>query len=81
MVKKLKKSKKINAGANLKEIRLELGLSQQEVGDLVGTGQSYISAIENSRQDFRAALARNLIKAFKKNYKRTISPIDFGLED
>lgn len=79
MVKKIKARN--NPGANLKRIRLELGLAQQAVGDLIGTGQSYISAIESGKQNFTPIFARNLIKEFKKKYKLVISPNEFGLTD
>jgi DNA-binding XRE family transcriptional regulator len=82
MVKKVRKSKisKV-AGTNLKRIRKELKLSQQAVADMIGSAQTYISLIERGSRDMTASFARELIKGFKKNHKRSVSPQDFGLTE
>jgi cytoskeletal protein RodZ len=72
------KEKKI--GLKLREVRLSLGLSQDNVGDILGCVQSYISAIENGHMPLTPAFARVLIKGFKSKYKKVVRPEEFGLD-
>jgi putative transcriptional regulator len=48
----------------LSELRLERGLSQDELGALVGVSRQTINAIERGRYDPRLALAFRLAECF-----------------
>ncbi len=41
-------------GQKLREVRLKRGISQQEVADLLGTTQNYISRYETGKHDIPA---------------------------
>jgi DNA-binding XRE family transcriptional regulator len=49
-------------GALLLEKRLELGLTQQELADKVGTTKSYISKIENNIKEARISTVQKIVE-------------------
>lgn len=49
-------------GALLLEKRLELGLTQQELADKVGTTKSYISKIENNLKEARISTVQKIVE-------------------
>lgn len=56
----------------LKEARIEVGLSQQQVAEKLGKPQSYISKIESGERRLDVAE----MKSFSKVYKK---PVDYFL--
>ena len=81
MAKQTLTKKQMQYGKNLKAVRLRANIPQQDVGDILGCAQSYISAMENGSQLFRQAFWPVLIKEFRKKYKITIDPTDFSMVD
>ena len=51
----------------LKEARLEVGLSQQEVADKLNKPQSYISKIESGERRLDVAEIKSFASIYKKN--------------
>lgn len=49
-------------GTLAKELRIQAGLSQSEVADLVGSSQPNISAVENGRGTRYVSVAMNIIQ-------------------
>ncbi len=49
-------------GAMLHEARLEMGLTQQELADKVGTTKSYISKIENNIKEARISTLQKIVE-------------------
>lgn len=41
----------MNIGANIKEYRIQAGLTQRELAEKIGLGQSMLSQIEQNRAD------------------------------
>ncbi len=54
---------------NLKEIRIEKGLSQQQLADLVGVSRNTISSIETGQFNPTAKLALILCVAMDKKFE------------
>lgn len=54
---------------NLKEVRTELGLSQQKLADLVGVSRNTISSIETGQFNPTAKLALILCIALDKKFE------------
>ena len=54
---------------NLKEIRIEKGLSQQQLADLVGVSRNTISSIETGQFNPTAKLALILCVALDKKFE------------
>lgn len=53
---------KTKVGKLIRETRLKLGLSQQELAIISGTSRSYISRIENDRSDIELATLRKIVE-------------------
>lgn len=51
---------------NLKHIRKQLGLSQAELGELIGVSQGNVSHCELQRQEVSPEMARRVIAAAKE---------------
>lgn len=51
----------------LREARLEVGLSQQDVADKLGKPQSYISKIESGERRLDVAEIKKFASIYKKN--------------
>jgi DNA-binding XRE family transcriptional regulator len=52
----------IKIGRLIKETRLKIGMSQQELALVSGTSRTYISRIENDRSDIELATLRKIIE-------------------
>lgn len=52
----------IRIGRLIKETRLKIGMSQQELALVSGTSRTYISRIENDRSDIELATLRKIIE-------------------
>jgi DNA-binding XRE family transcriptional regulator len=49
-------------GAMIQETRLELGMTQEELAEKVGTTKSYISKIENNLKEARISTLQKIIE-------------------
>lgn len=65
MVKKFSKVFHKKFGQRVKFLRLEKGLTQEELSFEIGTDNSYISNIENARNDIPLSRVRLIAKALK----------------
>lgn len=54
-------------GSRIKEIRLELRLSQEEFGNIFDSGKSYISAVENDNSKLSLESLVKLLLNYKVN--------------
>lgn len=54
-------------GKRIKEVRSILNLSQEEFGSLLGSGKSYISAVENDKSKLSVENLVKLLVNFKVN--------------
>lgn len=54
-------------GARLREARLAIGMTQQEVADVVGASQSYISRLEHGRENPLLTTCARLAEAVEKD--------------
>ncbi|MBU3948230.1 MAG: helix-turn-helix domain-containing protein [Proteobacteria bacterium] len=60
-------------GVLLKQARLEAGLTQQEVADILNTKKSAISRIENHAEDIRLSTLVNYAHAVGKNLQLKVA--------
>ena len=49
-------------GAMIQELRIESGLTQQQLADKCGTTKTYISRIENNASDIRLSTLRRIVR-------------------
>ena len=49
-------------GALIQEARLEMGLTQEELAEKVGTSKSYISKIENNIKEVRISTLQKIVE-------------------
>ena len=62
--------KEYRSGASaLRGYRYREDLKQDELAKLLGTKQSYISALENAKEPIGKAMAKKLAEIFKTNYR------------
>lgn len=69
MVKKFSKVFHKKFGKRLRELRLERGLTQEELSLEIGTDNSYISNIENARYDIPLSRVRLIANALHTDIK------------
>ncbi|MDO5847995.1 MAG: helix-turn-helix transcriptional regulator [Methanobrevibacter sp.] len=61
---------------NIKELRKEVGLSQQKLGDLVGVTRQTINALENARYNPSLLLAYKITKILEKDLIEEVFILD-----
>ena len=54
-------------GKRIKEIRKKLHLSQEELGEILGSGKSYISAVENDKSKLSVESLVKLLVNYQVN--------------
>lgn len=67
-VKRIKKKDNVLLGANIRDTRAEIGLSQKEMGDLLGFSQGKISLIERGKVD--EATAKEILRVLEEESKK-----------
>ncbi|MBE8712722.1 helix-turn-helix domain-containing protein [Sphingobacterium hungaricum] len=64
-------------GAMIQELRVEQGLTQEQLAQKCGTTKTYISRIENNASDIRlSTLMRIINQGFGRHLKLNISVVD-----
>lgn len=69
MVKKFSKVFHKKFGKRLRELRLDKGITQEELSLEIGTDNSYISNIENARYDIPLSRVRMIAQALQIDIK------------
>lgn len=67
MEERIKEAVLLNMTNNLPTLRCKLGVSQEELAEMVGVSRSTISNIENKRQPLQWSLFLSLLLIFIKN--------------
>lgn len=60
----------------IRQFRQKLGMTQQELADLVGVTRQTVNALENARYNPSLLLAHNITKALGKKYIEDIFIFD-----
>lgn len=69
---------------NLKEIRIQVGLTQEQLADAMGTSKTYISQLENGTRNIdtiRQSTMQKLCGALNCNPEDLIVPIEFKYDE
>jgi len=61
-----------NLGELIKEVRIQRGLTQEQLAEKVGMNKSYISRIENSAKDIRFSTLLKIIGAMDARFRYAI---------
>ncbi|MFN8290249.1 MAG: helix-turn-helix transcriptional regulator [Chitinophagaceae bacterium] len=59
---------KQKVGQRIKQLRQELGLSQEALGLEAGVDRTYVSDVENGRRNVSVDILERLIKALKSSF-------------
>lgn len=59
----------INIGAEIKQVRLKAGLTQEQLADLIGSYKANISRIESGEQNVTIIMLEKIAKALKRKMK------------
>jgi transcriptional regulator with XRE-family HTH domain len=57
------------AWIDLRKLRTEHGLIQEEASEKMGVTRAYLSAIENGRRDFSLRMIQAIIRVFNVKYE------------
>jgi transcriptional regulator with XRE-family HTH domain len=71
----------INIGDNLRKLRIQKGLSQKEVADLMGVATTQYGRIENGKTTPTIASLFKVSKALKVNIRTFIGPLEIVDQD
>ncbi|MFZ9847360.1 MAG: helix-turn-helix domain-containing protein [Flavobacteriales bacterium] len=71
----------INIGDNLRKLRIQKGLSQKEVADLMGVATTQYGRIENGKTTPTIASLFKVSKALKVNIRTFIGPLEIADQD
>lgn len=59
---------KLKIGQRIRQIRTEMGISQEALGLEAGVDRTYVSDVENGRRNVSMEILEKLIKALKSNF-------------
>lgn len=68
---------KQKVGQRIKQLRQELGLSQEGLGLEAGVDRTYVSDVENGRRNVSVDILERLIKALKINFAEFFASKEF----
>lgn len=60
---------KDKVGQRIKELRHELGLSQEALGNKAGVDRTYVTDVENGRRNVSVEVLEKLIKALEVSFQ------------
>lgn len=60
---------KDKVGQRIKELRLELGISQEALGNKAGVDRTYVTDVENGRRNISVEVLEKLIKALEVSFQ------------
>ena len=69
---------------NLKEVRIQAGMTQEQLAESIGTSKAYISQLENGARNIdtiRQSTMSKLCAALNCNQKDLIAPIEFKYDE
>ena len=55
-------------GQRIRQVRTELGISQEALGLEAGVDRTYVSDVENGRRNVSMEILEKLVKALKSNF-------------
>ena len=68
---------KYKVGQRIKELRLELGISQEALGNKAGVDRTYVTDVENGRRNVSVEILEKLIKALEVSFQDFFTSKDF----
>ena len=69
---------KLKVGQRIKELRKELGLSQEALGYEADVDRTYVTDVENGRRNVSMEILERLIKALKVSIKQFFDSKSFS---
>ena len=64
-------------GQRIKELRLEIGLSQEALGTKAEVDRTYVTDVENGRRNISVELLEKLIKALEVSFSEFFNAKEF----
>lgn len=68
---------KDKVGQRIKELRNELGLSQEALANKAGVDRTYVTDVENGRRNISVELLEKLIKALEVSFQEFFTATTF----
>ena len=68
---------KYKVGQRIKELRLELGISQEALGNKAGVDRTYVTDVENGRRNVSVEILDKLIKALEVSFQDFFTSKEF----
>lgn len=68
---------KLVVGQRIKELRLEIGLSQEALGNKAEVDRTYVTDVENGRRNISVELLEKLIKALEVSFSEFFNAKEF----
>ncbi|MFN4246120.1 MAG: helix-turn-helix domain-containing protein [Flavipsychrobacter sp.] len=68
---------KDKVGQRIKELRHELGLSQEALGNKAGVDRTYVTDVENGRRNISVEVLEKLIKALEVSFQDFFTAKEF----
>lgn len=68
---------KDKVGQRIKELRHELGLSQEALGNKAGVDRTYVTDVENGRRNVSVEVLEKLIKALEVSFQDFFTAKEF----
>lgn len=68
---------KDKVGQRIKELRLELGISQEALGNKAGVDRTYVTDVENGRRNVSVEILEKLIKALEVSFQDFFTAKEF----
>lgn len=68
---------KDKVGQRIKELRHELGLSQEALGNKAGVDRTYVTDVENGRRNISVEVLEKLIKALEVSFQEFFTAKEF----
>ncbi|OSZ82599.1 transcriptional regulator [Chitinophagaceae bacterium IBVUCB1] len=68
---------KDKVGQRIKELRHELGISQEALGNKAGVDRTYVTDVENGRRNISVEILEKLIKALEVSFQDFFTAKEF----
>lgn len=68
---------KLKVGQRIKELRKELGISQEALGNKAEVDRTYVTDVENGRRNVSLEILEKLIKALEVSFTEFFSSKEF----
>ena len=68
---------KLKVGQRIKELRLQLGLSQEALANKANVDRTYMTDVENGRRNISVEVLARIVYALDTNYSEFFNSMDF----